>query len=233
MEYFDKIVEMKKRILSFALLLLIFCCLFGLVSAAAPNPGHTWSELGDVAVTVAQGGTGQSSLTASNVILGNDTSAVQFVAPSTSGNVLRSDGSTWTSGTPAGRDIFAARTVSAPTADTFCHLVGNSVCSATGGTAMALRVPFNGTIKNLRTYMATAPAAGSNSLVFTAQQATGCNDSWSSTALTCTIAGDGSTVTCTDTAHSVSVTAGDCLRILLDVTGSVTGSDSWSIEYDY
>jgi hypothetical protein len=46
---------------------------------------------------VANGGTGQSSLTANNVILGNGTSAVQFVAPGTSGNVLTSNGTTWTS----------------------------------------------------------------------------------------------------------------------------------------
>lgn len=49
------------------------------------------------AVTVAQGGTGQTSLTANNVILGNGTSAVQFVAPSTTGNVLTSNGTTWVS----------------------------------------------------------------------------------------------------------------------------------------
>ena len=51
------------------------------------------------ALTVAQGGTGAATLTANNVVLGNGTSAVQFVAPSTSGNVLVSDGTTWTSGT--------------------------------------------------------------------------------------------------------------------------------------
>ena len=39
---------------------------------------------------VANGGTGASSLTANNVILGNGTSAVQLVAPGTSGNVLTS-----------------------------------------------------------------------------------------------------------------------------------------------
>jgi len=52
-------------------------------------------------VTVAQGGTGQTSLTANNVILGNGTSAVQFVAPGANGNVLTSNGTTWTSATPA------------------------------------------------------------------------------------------------------------------------------------
>jgi hypothetical protein len=46
---------------------------------------------------VANGGTGASTLTANNVILGNGTSAPLFVAPSTAGNVLTSNGTTWQS----------------------------------------------------------------------------------------------------------------------------------------
>lgn len=46
---------------------------------------------------VANGGTGSTTLTANSVILGNGTSAVQFVAPGTTGNVLKSNGTTWTS----------------------------------------------------------------------------------------------------------------------------------------
>ena len=46
---------------------------------------------------VANGGTGLATVTANNVLLGNDTSALQVVAPSTTGNVLQSDGSTWAS----------------------------------------------------------------------------------------------------------------------------------------
>jgi len=46
---------------------------------------------------VANGGTGAATLTANNVILGNGTSAVSFVAPSTTGNLLTSNGTTWTS----------------------------------------------------------------------------------------------------------------------------------------
>jgi hypothetical protein len=49
---------------------------------------------------VAGGGTGATSLTANNVLLGNGTSALQVVAPGTSGNVLLSDGTTWTSSSP-------------------------------------------------------------------------------------------------------------------------------------
>jgi microcystin-dependent protein len=51
-------------------------------------------------VAVANGGTGATTLTANNVILGNGTSAVQFVAPGTSGNLLTSNGTVWQSSTP-------------------------------------------------------------------------------------------------------------------------------------
>ena len=50
---------------------------------------------------VANGGTGALTLTANNVILGNGTGAVQFVAPSTSGNALVSNGTSWVSSTPS------------------------------------------------------------------------------------------------------------------------------------
>jgi hypothetical protein len=50
---------------------------------------------------VANGGTGATTLTSNNVILGNGTSAVQFVAPGTTGNVLTSNGTTWQSTAPA------------------------------------------------------------------------------------------------------------------------------------
>lgn len=53
---------------------------------------------------VSSGGTGAYTLTANNVILGNGTSAVQFVAPGTAGNVLTSDGTTWASGAAAAFD---------------------------------------------------------------------------------------------------------------------------------
>ena len=51
-------------------------------------------------LSVSGGGTGLSTLTANNVILGNGTSSPTFVAPGTAGNVLTSNGSTWTSASP-------------------------------------------------------------------------------------------------------------------------------------
>jgi len=52
------------------------------------------------ALPVASGGTGATTLTANNVILGNGTSAVQVVAPGASGNLLTSNGTTWASSAP-------------------------------------------------------------------------------------------------------------------------------------
>lgn len=46
---------------------------------------------------IASGGTALTTLTAENVILGDGTNPVKFVAPSTTGNVLTSNGTTWTS----------------------------------------------------------------------------------------------------------------------------------------
>lgn len=57
---------------------------------------------------VANGGTGTASLTANNVVLGNGASAVQFVAPGTSGNVLTSNGTTWTSAASAASGMASA-----------------------------------------------------------------------------------------------------------------------------
>jgi hypothetical protein len=53
------------------------------------------------ALTVAQGGTGAATHTSKGVLIGNGTSAVTTVSPSTSGNVLTSDGTNWTSATGA------------------------------------------------------------------------------------------------------------------------------------
>ena len=51
-------------------------------------------------LTAAQGGTGLTTLASENVIIGNAASAVKTVAPGTSGNVLTSTGSAWTSQAP-------------------------------------------------------------------------------------------------------------------------------------
>jgi hypothetical protein len=56
---------------------------------------------------VANGGTGATTITANSVILGNGTSSLgsNLVAPGTNGNVLTSNGSTWTSAAAAGGGV--------------------------------------------------------------------------------------------------------------------------------
>jgi hypothetical protein len=60
---------------------------------------------------VSAGGTGSTTLTANNVLLGNGTSALQAVAPSTSGNVLTSNGTTWVSQAPAASGISTGKAI--------------------------------------------------------------------------------------------------------------------------
>jgi hypothetical protein len=50
---------------------------------------------------VANGGTGATTLASNAVLVGNGTSALQSVSPSTSGNVLTSNGTSWVSQAPA------------------------------------------------------------------------------------------------------------------------------------
>ena len=62
---------------------------------------------------VINGGTGSSTLVTNNVLLGNGASALKTVAPGASGNVLTSDGSTWTSA--ASSTVAAAGTLTGTT----------------------------------------------------------------------------------------------------------------------
>jgi hypothetical protein len=62
--------------------------------------GINASNVASGTLVVARGGTGQTSLTVNNVILGNGTSAVQVIAPGAAGNVLTSNGTTWVSAAP-------------------------------------------------------------------------------------------------------------------------------------
>lgn len=84
---------------------------------------------------VANGGTGAATLTANNVLLGNGTSAPSFVAPSTSGNVLTSNGTTWASTAPAAGGVTSA-------------VAGNGVAvsAATGAVTFSLSAPTFDTV---------------------------------------------------------------------------------------
>jgi hypothetical protein len=82
------------------------------------------------ALSVAQGGTGSATLTANAVLLGNGTSAVQVISPLTAGNVLTSNGTTWTSAAPPAGGVTSAVAGS-----------GIAVSSATGAVTISAAAP--------------------------------------------------------------------------------------------
>jgi hypothetical protein len=73
--------------------------LTSMTTNSATITGGTITGITDLAV--ADGGTGSSSLTLNSVLIGNGTGALLAVAPSTSGNLLTSNGTTWASTAPA------------------------------------------------------------------------------------------------------------------------------------
>jgi len=85
---------------------------------------------------IANGGTSLTTLTANSVILGNGTSAPTFVAPSTTGNVLTSNGTTWTSAVlPAGGLTYVVKTANYTTQDK------EGVLADTSGGAFTVTLP--------------------------------------------------------------------------------------------
>lgn len=85
---------------------------------------------------VANGGTGATSLTANNVLLGNGTGALQVVAPGTSGNVLTSNGTTWQSTAPAagGDTLVVLGSDVANSTTSFADITGMSFSVTSGET---------------------------------------------------------------------------------------------------
>ena len=85
------VIKIDRNILQTVIILAVLVGIFTLmnyVSAATPNPGHDWSEIGNVLVTPSQGGTGWASLQANTVLLGNGTTKISTTSTGTNGQVL-------------------------------------------------------------------------------------------------------------------------------------------------
>ena len=103
-------------------------------------------------LAVANGGTSLTTLTANNVILGNGASAPTFVAPSSSGNVLTSNGTTWASSAPAtGGTVTSVSVVSA-------NGFAGTVATATTTPAITLTTSITGVLKGNGTAISAATA---------------------------------------------------------------------------
>jgi hypothetical protein len=69
----------------------------------SPNVAITGGDItGITDLAVADGGTGRSSLTSNNLLVGAGGSPVNFIAPGSANQVLVSNGSTWAAGSAAG-----------------------------------------------------------------------------------------------------------------------------------
>ncbi len=115
------------------------------------------------ALPVANGGTSLTTLTANNVILGNGASAPTFVAPSTSGNLLTSNGTTWASTAPAASAISLSNDTTTATNvyPTFASATTGTTSTVYTSNAKLLYKPSTGELS------VTAPIA-SNGLVLNA-----------------------------------------------------------------
>jgi len=136
---------------------------------------------------VANGGTGAATLTANNVLLGNGTSAVQVVAPSTNGNVLTSNGTTWVSsaapsGGAKGQAFTSNGTFTIPTGVTSVKVTvvggggaggsvsGSNAYAAGGGGAGGAAVKFLTSLTPGNTLAVTVGTAGNTSSVASGTQ---------------------------------------------------------------
>jgi len=121
------------------------------------------------ALPVSSGGTGATTLTANNVLLGNGSSAVQTVAPGTNGNVLTSNGSSWTSAAPTSLGVtsFTSNTgLSINTAATGAITVTNTgVLSFTSSSGLSTNTSATGAVSVTNTAPMTYPAGSGIAVV--------------------------------------------------------------------
>jgi hypothetical protein len=245
------------KILGVILILGIAISIIKILIAAAPNPGHNFSEISG---GIAQGdllyGTSTDTLAAlaknitatrylSNTGASNNPAWAQVdLSNGVTGNLpvgnlnsgtgasastfWRGD-ATWA--TPAGggtaKFAYGGSSSASLSADAVCDPHGN-VCSTTLTTLTGAIIPFAGTIKNLYAFISTAPS--SNTCIFRVRKSTTCLASYANTTLTCTITSGNNA--CSDTANTQSIAAGECLQIFFDENTVCTGFINWGFEFD-
>jgi hypothetical protein len=126
-------------------------CNISNVSVQLVYSGTTWNVFAQVGgagagvVSVVGGGTGVSTLAANAVVLGNGTSALQTVAPGTSGNVLTSNGTTWTSAAAPSSAVSYPQNIQSGNYTLVLGDAGKQIYSANTG-AQTITIPTNASV---------------------------------------------------------------------------------------
>lgn len=125
------------------------------VAASGANSDITSLSALSTPLSVAQGGTGAATLTANNLLIGNGTGAMSFLAPGTSGNYVKSNGTTWTSAAPT--------TISSVVVKTFASLSAfsnSAISSQTTRNVAMFNIPAYFTLGQITFNVVTATSAG-------------------------------------------------------------------------
>jgi hypothetical protein len=127
-------------------------------------------------LVVADGGTGSATLTAGSVVVGNGTSAVSLVAAGSNGNLLTSNGTTWTSAAAPAGGVTSLNGQTGAITNTDQYAIGSYVTGRplnftnyTNNTTIAGSSLYATSLSNGNFIVGTGPAfsAGSNSSLIT------------------------------------------------------------------
>lgn len=183
----------------------------------------TWNG---TTIAVANGGTGDTTLTAHGVLIGEGTSAVAITTAGTSTQVLKSGGASadpaWTDG---GTMMFTGNSGNAVVNNTTRYfpinggVAGNATDSSAGTRNLVSR---SGTLKNLYVILSGAIGSGKTGTVTVFKNG-------SSTSLAVTLNTTGTSFS--DTADTFTVVAGDEVGIQVTTTGNV--KFSWACDFTY
>ena len=202
-------------------------------------------------ITVAQGGTGAATLAANNVLLGNGTSALQTVAPGTSGNVLNSSGTTWQSSALSGgtgisiSGLTVTNTgvlsfsggstgLTPATATTGAIALAGTLAVANGGTGLATLTAANNALYSTSSSAMTAGtlpvAAGGTGLTSpgtVGNVLTSTGSAWASTAPAAT-----ATSIANGTSNVTISSSGGSIRMTTAGTSAVTVNTSQNLQFN-
>ncbi len=106
-------------------------------------------------LSVAQGGTGAATLTADNLLVGNGTSAMAFLAPGTSNNYVKSNGTSWTSAAQATISSVVVKGLNSS-----ASLGSIAISSQTTRNVAMFNIPAYFTLGQITFNVATATSAG-------------------------------------------------------------------------